>query len=126
MAGPVTGPAARRGAEDPVARLFADAGTVAVVSLISPPADVRDLLRQAHISAHLPFLELFVDTPLAVCEQRDPKGLYARARAGEIAGFTGIDARYEPPARPDLQIRTQTTAVAEAVSEIVQRLRADR
>lgn len=97
-----------------------------MVSLISPLAADRDLLRRAHATSHLPFLEVFVDTPLAVCEQRDPEGLYARARAGEIPGFTGIDAPYEPPQRPDLHIRTETTGVAEAVTEIVRLLRAQR
>ena len=105
-----------------VARLFADAGTVAVVSLISPLAADRDLVREAHAAAQLPFLEVFVDTPIDVCEQRDPKGLYVRARAGEITGFTGIDAPYEAPAQPDIHIRTESTGVADAVSEIVARL----
>ena len=88
-----------------VARLFADAGLVAVVSLVSPYRADRDLVRQAHEDAGLPFVEVFVDTPLEVCEQRDPKGLYARARAGEIQGFTGIDDPYEVPERPDLTLR---------------------
>ena len=80
-----------------VARLMADSGTVAVVSLISPIAADREHLRRAHAEAGLPFIEVFVDTPVEECERRDPKGLYARARAGEIKGFTGIDAPYEPP-----------------------------
>ncbi|RBM10320.1 adenylyl-sulfate kinase [Prauserella sp. PE36] len=85
-----------------VARLFADAGVVAVVSLISPYRAGRDRVRAAHEAAGLPFVEVYVDTPLEVCEARDPKGLYARARAGELTGFTGIDAPYEPPQAPDL------------------------
>jgi len=88
-----------------VARLFADSGAVAVVSLISPYRADRDRARATHAVAGLPFLEVFVDTPLQVCEDRDPKGLYAKARAGEITGFTGIDAPYERPEQPDLVLR---------------------
>ena len=88
-----------------VARLFADAGVVAVVSLISPYRVDRERVRAAHRAAGLPFLEVFVDTPLAVCEARDPKGMYARARRGEIVGFTGVDDPYEPPGEPDLVLR---------------------
>ncbi len=88
-----------------VARLFADAGVVAVVSLISPYRVDRERVRAAHRTAGLPFVEVFVDTPLAVCEARDPKGMYARARRGEIAGFTGVDDPYETPADPDLVLR---------------------
>jgi bifunctional enzyme CysN/CysC len=73
-----------------VARLMADSGTIAVVSLISPIAAEREHLRKAHEEAGLPFVEVFVDTPVEECERRDPKGLYARARAGEIKGFTGM------------------------------------
>ena len=87
-----------------VARLFADAGVVALVPVISPYRADRDRVRASHVAAGLPFVEVFVDTPLDVCEARDPKGLYARARAGEIAGFTGVDDPYEAPARPDLRL----------------------
>jgi bifunctional enzyme CysN/CysC len=90
-----------------VARLFADAGVVAVVSLISPYRADRDRVRAAHDERGLPFLEVFVDTPLQVCEARDPKGMYAKARAGEITGFTGVDDPYEPPPAPDLVLRPQ-------------------
>jgi bifunctional enzyme CysN/CysC len=85
-----------------VARLLADAGVVALVPLISPYRADRDLVRGLHAEAGLPFVEVFVDTPIELCEQRDPKGLYARARAGEITGFTGIDDPYEAPASPEL------------------------
>jgi len=88
-----------------VARLFADAGVVAVASLISPYRADRDRVRAAHEAAGLPFLEVFVDTPLDVCEARDPKGMYAKARAGEIRGFTGVDDPYETPRAPDLVLR---------------------
>jgi bifunctional enzyme CysN/CysC len=107
-----------------VARLMADAGTIAVLSLISPLAADRDHLRDAHHEANLPFLEVFVDTPVEECERRDPKGLYARARAGEIKGFTGIDAPYEPPGRPELRIDTTDTSVEQSVTRIVELLRA--
>jgi bifunctional enzyme CysN/CysC len=88
-----------------VARLLADAGVVAFVPLISPYRADRDLVRHLHAEAEVPFLEVFVDTPIELCEQRDPKGLYAKARAGEITGFTGIDDPYEPPVAPDLVLR---------------------
>jgi bifunctional enzyme CysN/CysC len=88
-----------------VASLLADAGVVALVPLISPYRADRDRVRALHEAADLPFLEVFVDTPIELCEQRDPKGLYAKARAGEIKGFTGIDDPYEAPARPELVLR---------------------
>ena len=94
-----------------VARLMADSGTIALVSLISPLAPDRAHLRKAHEQANLPFVEVFVDTPVEECERRDPKGLYARARAGEIRGFTGVDAPYEPPEHPELRVDTSTTGV---------------
>jgi len=87
-----------------VARLFADAGVVALVPVISPYAADRDRVREIHRLAGLPFVEVFVDTPLEVCEARDPKGLYAKARAGEITGFTGIDDPYEAPSSPELRL----------------------
>jgi adenylyl-sulfate kinase len=93
----------RRVAE--VARLFADAGVIALVPLISPYRAGRERARQLHDAAGLPFLEVFVDTPIEVCEARDPKGLYAKARAGEITGFTGVDDPYEAPEQPDLVLR---------------------
>jgi bifunctional enzyme CysN/CysC len=88
-----------------VAKLFADAGVVAVVSLISPYLADRDAVRAVHDLADLPFVEVFVDTPLDLCETRDPKGMYAKARAGLIKGFTGIDDPYQAPAEPELVLR---------------------
>jgi adenylyl-sulfate kinase len=85
-----------------VARMFADAGLVALVSLVSPCADDRRRARTVHEKAGLKFIEVWVDTPLEECERRDPKGLYARARCGELRGLTGVDAPYEPPEHPDL------------------------
>ena len=87
-----------------VARLFADAGVVALVPILRPYRAGRDQARRIHAEAGLSFLEVHVDTPIEVCEQRDPKGLYAKARAGEITGFTGIDAPYEPPLRAELTL----------------------
>ena len=87
-----------------VARLMADAGLVVLVPVISPYRADRDEVRAIHAAAGVPFHEVFVDTPLDVCEQRDPKGLYARARAGQLTGLTGIDDPYEPPADPELRV----------------------
>jgi len=87
-----------------VARLFADAGLVAIVPLISPYRAARDLARRLHEDAGIVFLEVFVDTPLDECELRDPKGLYSKARAGELTGLTGIDAPYEPPTNPEIRL----------------------
>jgi bifunctional enzyme CysN/CysC len=106
----------RRVAE--VARLFADAGVVALVPLISPYRAGRDQARALHEAAGLEFLEVFVDAPLDVCEARDPKGLYAKARAGELTGFTGIDDPYEPPSAPDLVIAADAVP-PDAAAELV-------
>jgi bifunctional enzyme CysN/CysC len=107
-----------------VAQLFADAGVVAIVSLISPYRADRDLVRARHAAAGLDFHEVYVDTPVEVCEARDPKGMYARARAGEIKGFTGIDAPYEAPAEPALVLRPEhgdPAALAAQVLELLDR-----
>jgi bifunctional enzyme CysN/CysC len=107
-----------------VAKLLADAGLVAVVSLVSPYAADRERVRAAHGEGSLPFLEVFVDTPLEVCEQRDPKGMYAKARAGEIKNFTGIDDPYEAPEAPHLRLRPEdgdAAAQADMVLELIER-----
>jgi adenylylsulfate kinase len=97
-----------------VARLFADAGAVALTSFISPYRKDRDCARTLHEENGLPFFEIFVDTPLNVCEQRDPKGLYKKARAGQLKGFTGVDDPYEAPLKPELVVFTaQMTPEAE-------------
>jgi bifunctional enzyme CysN/CysC len=88
-----------------VARLMADAGLVVLVALISPYREARDRIRADHERAGLRFVEVFVDTPLELCQQRDPKGLYAKARAGEIREMTGVDHPYEPPLRPEVHLR---------------------
>ena len=85
-----------------VARLLAECGAIALVSLVSPYAADRELAATLHAAEELPFFEVFVSTPLERCEERDPKGLYARARAGELPGLTGVGAPYEPPVQPDI------------------------
>ncbi len=87
-----------------VASLFADAGVVALVSLVSPFREDRDRARAVHEELGLPFYEVWVSTTAEECEQRDPKGLWARARRGELKGMTGVDAPYEAPERPELEI----------------------
>jgi len=105
-----------------VARLMADAGVIVVVSLISPYAGHRAAARMVHEEHGLPFVEIWVSTPLAECEARDPKGLYARARRGELKGMTGIDDPYEPPVSPDLELRPAEHP--DAVEQVLDTLRA--
>ncbi len=88
-----------------VAKLFADSGIIVLSSLISPYIIDRAMVRELHRQAQLPFIEVFVDTPLEICESRDPKGLYKRARAGEIPIFTGISDPYEAPLNPEVHLR---------------------
>jgi bifunctional enzyme CysN/CysC len=102
-----------------VARLMADAGMVAVVSLVSPLRSDREVPRQLHDAAGLPFLEVHVDTDVEECARRDPKGLYAKARAGEVKGFTGVDAPYEAPDHPEIHVDTARVGVGEAAAEIL-------
>ncbi|CAG11479.1 unnamed protein product [Tetraodon nigroviridis] len=115
-----------------VARLFADAGLVCIASFISPYGRDRLNARKIHEAAGLPFFEVFVDAPLDVCEQRDVKGLYKRARAGEIRGqsfmltyftyyqgFTGIDSEYEKPEAPELVLKTDSCSVNECIQQLV-------
>ena len=102
-----------------VARMFAESGSLALISMISPCGDDRRLIRALHDEAGLPFVEVFVDTPLEECERRDPKGLYARARAGQLPGFTGIDAAYEVPERAELVVRPVMGTVAEQAGLVI-------
>ncbi len=102
-----------------VAKLFTDAGVITITSFISPYRADRDQVRKLHADADLPFLEVFVDCPLDIAEQRDPKGLYKKAWAGEIKGFTGIDDPYEPPLNPEVICETDQENVAESVAKIV-------
>mgnify|MGYP002403499058 FL=1 len=105
-----------------VAALFADSGAVAIVSLISPFTDERERAREIHAERGLPFFEVFVDTPLEVCEQRDPKGLYAKARRGEISQFTGIDSPYERPEHADIVVTPDDGQPTEAADAVLRNL----
>jgi adenylyl-sulfate kinase len=105
-----------------VARLLAESGTISLVSLVSPYAADRETAASLHVSDNLSFVEIFVDAPLELCEQRDPKGLYARARAGELAGLTGVGAPYEAPANPDLVLGARQETVEEEVERVIELL----
>ncbi|MCG5432087.1 adenylyl-sulfate kinase [Mycobacterium sp. MYCO198283] len=103
-------------------RLLADAGVVALASLVSPLRSDREIARALNDAAKLPFLEIYVATPLAECEKRDPKGLYKRARAGELKGLTGVEAPYEPPEHPDLVLDTTGADVDQLVAQVLELL----
>jgi bifunctional enzyme CysN/CysC len=103
-----------------VARLMADAGLVVLCAFVSPFRNERQSVRERHEAGE--FIEVFVDTPLAVAEQRDVKGLYAKARRGELANFTGIDSPYEMPESPELHLRTVDHEPAELAEQIVRAL----
>jgi bifunctional enzyme CysN/CysC len=105
-----------------VARLLADAGVVAVVSLVSPLAADRAVARELHDVAGLDLIEVHVNTSAEECARRDPKGLYAKAKAGEIKGFTGVDAPYEEPEDPEVRVDTASTGVGDAVTRIIELL----
>jgi bifunctional enzyme CysN/CysC len=105
-----------------VARLLAECGAVALVSLVSPYAADRELAASLHAAEELQFLEVFVSTPLERCEERDPKGLYARARAGELEGLTGVGAPYESPAQPDVVVGACGEDVEAAVARVLDAL----
>jgi bifunctional enzyme CysN/CysC len=107
-----------------VARLLAESGTIALVSLVSPYAADREAAAALHAADELGFFEIFVDAPLELCEQRDPKGLYARARSGELAGMTGVGAPYEPPAEPDLVLGSFEETVEQEVERVLDLLAA--
>ncbi|OZF50840.1 adenylyl-sulfate kinase [Rhodococcus sp. 14-2470-1b] len=100
-------------------RLLADAGVVAIASLVSPLESDRAVARALNDAAGLTFVEVAVSTPLEECERRDPKGLYKRARAGELEGLTGIDAPYEPPSSPDLTIDTTGADIDDLVTQVL-------
>jgi len=105
-----------------VARLMADSGAVAIVSLVSPSARDRALARELHEAARVPFIEVYVDTPVEVCAQRDPKGLYARARAGEVRDFTGISAPYDAPENPEILVHGAEEDVDAAAARLLEEL----
>jgi len=105
-----------------VAKLFADAGVVTISSFISPYQNDRDQVRKIHEDAGLKFLEVFINTPIEICEQRDPKGLYKKARAGEIKGFTGIDDPYETPQNPDIDVKTGDQSASASAKDLLEAL----
>jgi adenylylsulfate kinase len=105
-----------------VAKLFADCGVLTMTSFISPYRADRDKVRALHLEGKLPFIEVFVNTPIETCEQRDPKGLYKKARAGQIKGFTGIDDPYEAPANPEVTIDATNTTPQQATVLLIEYL----
>jgi adenylylsulfate kinase len=105
-----------------VAKLFADCGVLTMTSFISPYRADRDKVRALHVEGKLPFIEVFVNTPIQTCEQRDPKGLYKKARAGQLKGFTGIDDPYEPPLQPELTIDATNTSPQQATVMLIEYL----
>jgi adenylylsulfate kinase len=101
-----------------VAKLFLTQGIICIVSFISPTRDMRAMARE--IIGDPDFIEIFIDTPIEVCEARDVKGLYKKARAGEIPDFTGVNAPYEPPFQPDIHILTERNSIEDSLSELTQ------
>src|SRR5246127_2481204 len=97
-----------------VAKLFADCGVITMTSFISPYRKDRDTVRELHAAGGLPFIEVYLNTPIETCEQRDPKGLYKKARAGELKNFTGIDDPYEAPLHAELVIDATSTSPEQA------------
>jgi len=108
-----------------VSKLFSDAGAFTITSFISPYRVDRDVARDLHKQSNIPFIEVYIDAPLSVVEQRDPKGLYRKARAGEIKEFTGISAPYEEPLSPEVHIRTDENDVKQSVQIIINYLTAE-
>lgn len=105
-----------------VSKLFSDAGTIALSSFISPYKADRDQVRLLHEAADLKFVEVFVDCALGTAEERDPKGLYKKARAGEIKNFTGIDDPYEAPSNPEIHLKTDEMTIEQEVQIIIDHL----
>jgi adenylylsulfate kinase len=102
-----------------VAKLFADCSVITMTSFISPYRKDRDTVRALHDAGSMPFIEIHVATPIETCEQRDPKGLYKKARAGQLKQFTGIDDPYEPPLKPELTIDATNTSPQEAALQLL-------
>lgn len=105
-----------------VTKLFADAGVISITSFVSPYIADRDLARKLHDDAGIPFIEIFVDTPVSECEKRDPKGLYKKAREGKIPNFTGVNDPYEPPPKPELVLKTAERKLEECVATVAEYL----
>ncbi|KAF8979134.1 Adenylyl-sulfate kinase [Entomortierella lignicola] len=106
-----------------VAKLFADSTQIAITAFISPYISDREAARKLHQESNIPFIEVFADAPLSVVEERDPKGLYKKAKAGEIKEFTGISAPYEAPLAPEIHIHTDKVSIEEGVQIILDYLR---
>jgi adenylylsulfate kinase len=109
-----------------VSKLFVDSGVLVLSSFISPYRADREAVRQVHEESDMPFIEVFVDCSLEAAEERDPKGLYKKARAGEIKNFTGIDDPYEAPESPELHLRTDQQSLQEEVDAIIDLLVANK
>jgi len=103
-----------------VSRLFADAGVLSIASFISPYTKDRDEVRALHAENDVPYFECYIDCSLEAAEERDPKGLYKKARAGEIKGFTGIDDPYEAPTNPELHIKTHENDLETCVAKVIE------
>lgn len=103
---------------------MADAGLIVLSAFISPHREERQLVRDLLPEGE--FIEVFVDTPLAECEKRDPKGLYKKARAGEIKQFTGIDSEYQPPLSPELHLAAGSNAIDKLVAQCVEHLKSQQ
>nr|ACS26222.1 unknown [uncultured bacterium] len=105
-----------------VAKLFVDTGVIVLSSFVSPYRADRERVRELHEAAGMDFIEVYVDVPLAVAEERDPKGLYKKARAGEIKNFTGIDDPYEAPEKPELVLESHRMSLGEEVDVLIRAL----
>ena len=103
-----------------VAKLFADAGAITITSFVSPYRADRDHARKLHEEAGIPFVEVHVETPVEECEKRDPKGMYKKARTGEIPNFTGISDPYESPEKPDLVLKTVGVKLEACVAKLAE------
>jgi adenylylsulfate kinase len=108
-----------------VARLFADCGVITMTSFISPYRKDRNAVRALHTAGQIPFIEIHVNTPIGTCEQRDPKGLYKKARAGQLKNFTGVDDPYEAPEHPELTIDATATSPQEATVLLLEYLKSE-
>jgi len=102
-----------------VAKLFADCSVITMTAFISPYRKDRDLVRSLHDAAKVPFIEVYLATPITTCEQRDPKGLYKKARAGELKNFTGIDDPYEEPLKPEVTIDATSVNPQQAAAQLI-------
>ena len=100
-----------------MSKLFINCGIITINSFISPTEKIRNMAKE--IIGEDDFIGVYVNAPMSVCEQRDVKGLYKKARAGEIKDFTGVDAAFEPPANPDVEVRTDLLSLAESVDRII-------